>query len=87
MPYDVVLDGKSVERDLEAMPDVSRRQVLRAIYERLTVAPISLGKPLTGEFKGFYRLRVGDWRVIYKVEAASVIIRTIKLRRDSYKGR
>jgi len=50
------------------------------------VDPIGLGKPLTGDFKGLYRLRIGDWRVIYKVEGYDVIIRTIKNRRDAYKG-
>lgn len=86
MPYNVAFDDRVIKRHLDAMPDASRKQVLRAIYERLTVDPIGLGKPLTGDFKGLYRLRVGDWRVVYGVETDTVAIRAIKLRRDVYKG-
>jgi mRNA interferase RelE/StbE len=24
--------------------------------------------PLTGKFSGFYKLRIGDWRVIYQID-------------------
>ncbi|MBI2626435.1 MAG: type II toxin-antitoxin system RelE/ParE family toxin [Candidatus Nealsonbacteria bacterium] len=44
---------------------------------------------LTGEWRGFFKLRVGDWRVIYKVEwGKSLIIVYIIDRRDKiYKKR
>ncbi|MBI3753254.1 MAG: type II toxin-antitoxin system RelE/ParE family toxin [Deltaproteobacteria bacterium] len=32
------------------------------------------GEPLTGNFKGKYKIRVGDWRIIYSVERSSQII-------------
>ena len=86
MPYDVVLDGKSVDHDLKIMPDASRKKVLRAIYERLTVDPFGYGKPLSGRFKGLIRFRVGEWRVIYRIDGSRVLIRNIKLRRDAYKA-
>ena len=86
-PYKVILDGKAANLDLLEMPDSSRKQVIRAIHERLTVDPAGLGKPLTGDFKGLYRLRVGDWRIIYKIDGEHVIIRNIRLRRDVYKRR
>jgi mRNA interferase RelE/StbE len=31
-------------------------------------------EPLTGKFKGKYKLRVGDWRIIYSIEHFSQII-------------
>ena len=86
MAYDVTLLERVVKNDLPSIPEANKGQIFRAISERLTVAPVSLGKPLTGEFKGLYRLRVGDWRVIYEVEQGSVTIHAIKLRRDAYKG-
>jgi mRNA interferase RelE/StbE len=86
MAYVIHFDRKVIRRDLPAVPSANIEQIMRAIHERLTVDPIGLGKPLTGEFKGLYRLRVGDWRIIYKVEDGNVIIRFVRLRRDAYKG-
>ncbi len=31
-------------------------------------------EPLTGKFKGKYKLRVGDWRIIYSVNHSHMII-------------
>ncbi|MBF0457012.1 MAG: type II toxin-antitoxin system RelE/ParE family toxin [Nitrospirae bacterium] len=44
-------------------------------------------KALTGKLKGLYRYRVGDWRVIYRlnVERRVVDIIAILSRRDAYR--
>jgi mRNA interferase RelE/StbE len=31
-------------------------------------------EPLTGKFKGKYKLRVGDWRIIYSTDYSSQVI-------------
>ena len=43
--------------------------------------------PLKGGFSGTYKLRVGDWRVIYSfdIERRSITIHLIEHRRDIYK--
>lgn len=50
-----------------------RRGILNAVDERLSEAPRRF-KPLVGNCKGFFRLCVGDYRVIYKVEDERVIV-------------
>ena len=46
------------------------------------------GKPLTGEFKGLFRLRVGDYRVIYARTDEGFLVLRIAHRREVYrKGR
>jgi len=44
-------------------------------------------KTLTGSLKGFYRYRVGDWRVIYRLKASQRIVEIIAIlpRGDAYK--
>ncbi|MCL1919630.1 MAG: type II toxin-antitoxin system RelE/ParE family toxin [Kiritimatiellaeota bacterium] len=85
MPYKVVFDGKA-DDDLAAMPSADRKQVLRAICERLTAAPFSFGKPLRHSLSGMRSLRVGDWRIAYVVDDQTVTVSHITLRRDAYKG-
>ncbi len=79
---------KSVtERDLPNLPKTIRLRVQKAIKERLTVDPINLGEPLHHSLKGFRRLRVGDYRVVYRVDQSerTVVITEIGHRDTIYK--
>ena len=60
--------------------------VRRAIETRLMVDPIAYGKPLRYSLKGHRRIRVGDWRIVYRIEAKTkkVLIVAIKHRKDVY---
>ena len=76
-----------VEEDIPALPKRMRELIRRAIEERLTVEPIGLGKPLRYSFIGHRRLRVGDYRIVYRVDQTlrKVVIVGIKHRKDIYK--
>lgn len=42
-------------------------------------------KALTGQYKGLYRYRIGDWRVIYEINGLSqVVVLDIAHRREVY---
>jgi mRNA interferase RelE/StbE len=45
-----------------------------AILERLSVDPFLHGSALKGDWKGHYKLRVGTYRVAYKIDAKSKIV-------------
>jgi mRNA interferase RelE/StbE len=36
-------------------------------------------KPLTGPLAGLFRYRIGDWRVIYRIEESQVIVIVIAI--------
>ena len=75
------------EADLENLDAVVKNRVLQKLrwlgdnFEYIT--PIPLGEPL----KGFFKLRIGDWRIIYEVEEnkKSVTVHAIGLRDKIYK--
>ncbi|KJV81821.1 plasmid stabilization system family protein [Rickettsia hoogstraalii str. RCCE3] len=48
--------------------------------------PIAFGKPLRYSLKGHRRLRVSDYRIIYRIEqeTSTVIIIAIKHRKEIY---
>jgi mRNA interferase RelE/StbE len=41
-------------------------------------------EPLSGELKGAYKIRVGDWRVVYTIEGDTIVIHAIGHRREIY---
>ncbi|HBG92214.1 MAG: hypothetical protein A3J81_02945 [Nitrospirae bacterium RIFOXYB2_FULL_43_5] len=41
--------------------------------------------PLSGDMSGQFKLRVGDWRVVYIIEADAIVIKAVGHRREIYK--
>jgi mRNA interferase RelE/StbE len=42
-------------------------------------------EPLSGDLSGSYKLRIGDWRVIYTTETSVIVIQSVGHRREIYK--
>jgi mRNA interferase RelE/StbE len=77
---------KSVEKDLRVFPKNDQRKVLEQIGKALAKDPY-LGKALSGEFKGLYRWRTGQFRVIYEIQKDVLLILVLKIghRKDVYR--
>ncbi len=75
-----------VKEDIPSLPKTIRNRIKTAIETRLTVDPIGLGKPLRYSFVGHRRIRVGDYRIVYRlnIESHSILIVLIKHRKDVY---
>ncbi|WP_321277465.1 type II toxin-antitoxin system RelE/ParE family toxin [Thiomicrorhabdus indica] len=78
MNYNIVFDDKVI-KDLKAIDTPWQKKILRAIQEKLSENPF-IGKKLVGDLSSFYRLRVGDYRVIYEIVEDELIIVVIKIR-------
>jgi mRNA interferase RelE/StbE len=63
--------------------DVAKR-IQRAIENRLTVEPQKYGEPLRRTLKGYWKLRVGDYRVVFRIVKNEVWIFAVMHRRDVY---
>ncbi len=66
------------------MDSEAQGQVLRALRRRLSVDPKAYGEPLQRELAGLWKLRVGDYRVIYRIieKQVEVLVLKIGIRRD-----
>ena len=75
-----------VEEDIPRLAPSARRLIKEAIEQRLMLDPVAFGKPLRYSLKGHRRLRIADYRVVYRIDAAQhkVIIVAIKHRKDIY---
>lgn len=62
-------------------PDVKAR-IKKGIEEKIMTAPHEYGLPLRKTLKGYWKLRVGNYRVVYKVADDTVNIFCISHRKD-----
>jgi mRNA interferase RelE/StbE len=76
----------SVEKDLAALPKATARRALARI-EKLAENPFASAIKLSGAEK-LYRVRVGDYRIVYEIDAASklIVIHYVRHRRDVYRS-
>ena len=84
--YELEYYESVIKRDIPALPKTMRLRIKKAIEERLATDPIGHGKPLRYALKGHRRLRVGDYRVVYRIltEQRRVVIVAIDHRKDVY---
>lgn len=59
--------------------------ILKNIFKKLSIDPEKYGFPLRNELKGFRKLKISDYRVIYRIEkdVIKVLILKIGIRRDA----
>jgi mRNA interferase RelE/StbE len=82
--YRIVVDELVLKKDFRKIGLEDQRKIIRAIRQRLATRPKDYGEPLRGELKGFWKLRVGQFRVIYEIHQDQVIVSVIMVgfRRD-----
>jgi mRNA-degrading endonuclease RelE of RelBE toxin-antitoxin system len=69
-----VLLSMAGQADFERLPATIQARVI-GIIDRLAKWPsVSGAKPLRGEWWGHYRIRTGDWRIVFRVVAPDVIV-------------
>lgn len=85
MTWRVEFHPRVLDEDLPALDREGRRQVLKAIRKKLTAAPDSYGEPLRKELFGYWKIRVWEYRVIYRIHQGTVTVFVLKIgmRRDS----
>lgn len=80
-----------VEWEKEALEDLQKidRPIVKRILNKISwfsqhfnnITPESL----SGDMAGLFKLRVGDWRVVYVIEEDVIIIKVVGHRREIYK--
>src|SRR3972149_5804967 len=67
MPHALLYHPMVRTDDIPATPRNLQGRLARAIETRLATAPERYGEPLRGPFQGYRKLRVGDYRGVYRI--------------------
>ena len=82
--FEIIYHPDIPRQDLPRISNDNKQRIKHSIEIKLTSAPEEFGEPLRRALKGYWKLRVGDYRVIYKIAGKTVIILRIGHRREVY---
>jgi len=78
-----ILYKSSVSHDLKQIAAKDKERLLDRIRRELVENPRA-GEPLHGEFKGLFKMRVGDYRVIHALAGEDVLVLRVRHRGKAY---
>jgi len=80
---------QAASRDLERLDKPTGRRIVQRIRWLAANLDVIRLEALTGDLAGLYKLRVGDYRVIYEVlwDEETIVIHAIGHRREIYRRR
>ena len=84
MPYELRYHPDVRAIDIPLLNETLKKRIKKAIEDRLMTAPHQYGEPLRKTLKGYWKLRVGDYRVVFKVVGQEVWVMGIINRKDVY---
>ena len=76
------LDKAVLTEDLVGFSAEEQRSLLTVVNKKLSLGARTAGKPLSGELKGYWRLKAGDCRVVYRIDGNEVRVLVVKLGTD-----
>ncbi len=82
--WTVLLHPLVLSEDLKRLDPSVSKQIVQTLRKRLSTDPKTYGHPLRDEFAGLWRLRVGNYRVVYRIiqDRVEVLVLKIGIRRD-----
>jgi len=83
MKYKIIYHP-GVKDDIQKLSKKQREIVKRSIEERLGTEPEKYGSPLRRTLKGYWKLRVSDLRVVFKISKSEILILAILHRKNVY---
>jgi mRNA interferase RelE/StbE len=73
------------QKDIPKLNGTMKKRIKSAIEDRLLREPEKFSEPLRQTLKGYRKLRIGDYRIVLRIEKDNIIILGICHRKDVYK--
>ena len=74
MAYTLEYHADVKKSDLKEIDERNKAIIRKAIEERLAIQTEKFAKPLQRTLKGYWRLRVGEYRIVFKIKGDTVLI-------------
>ncbi|MFH1979094.1 MAG: type II toxin-antitoxin system RelE/ParE family toxin [Patescibacteria group bacterium] len=84
--FEIEYHQSVVKNDISKLSSEWKKKIRQTIEHKLSEEPEIYGKPLRGSLKGYWKLRVSDYRVIFRIEKRVVKIFLIQHRSVVYQA-
>ena len=84
MPFELRYHPDVKDKDLPSINKKLKIHIKKAIESRLMTEPQRYGEPLRKTLKGYWKMRVGDYRVVFKIVKKEIWILGIIHRKKVY---
>ena len=79
----------TADKQLKKIDKFNQRKILDYLYNKISGSddPRKLGKPLKGKLKGYWRYRLGDYRIACKLDDNLFLVLVVRVghRKEIYK--
>ena len=82
--YVIIYHENVFKEDIPRLSKKDAKRIKKAIEEKLVIAPETFGKPLRKSLNGYRKLRIGDFRIIFRIEKKNVKVFIIQHRSVVY---
>jgi mRNA interferase RelE/StbE len=82
--YSIIYHEKVIKDDISTLNGSWKKKIKNTLESKLLLDPLLYGKPLRRDLHGCYKLRIGDYRVIYFLKKNIVHVVAIGHRREIY---
>lgn len=77
--YTVLIDELVFKEDFKSIDRRDQQKIIKAIRKKLTTEPEKYGEPLKRDLKGLWKLRIGQYRVVYEIKSEKILVYVIKI--------
>jgi mRNA interferase RelE/StbE len=84
VPFTISYHKEVVKYDIPALPAAMKVRIKSAIETKLTMHPEQYALPLRRTLKGYWKLRVGDYRIVFEFDGSMIIVLGIGHRKNIY---
>jgi mRNA interferase RelE/StbE len=72
------------DEDIPKLDKAIAARIKKAIETKLLIAPQKYGIPLRRTLKGYWKLRVGDYRIVFRVKDIEILVFGVLHRKEVY---
>lgn len=84
--FEIIYRPKVIRDDIPKLSKVDALRVRQTVDNKLTTYPYMYGKPLRYPLSGYFKLRVGDYRILFRIKGTKVLVEKIAHRSMVYKN-
>ncbi|MBI5414289.1 type II toxin-antitoxin system mRNA interferase toxin, RelE/StbE family [Candidatus Peregrinibacteria bacterium] len=77
--YKIIFDDLVWKEDFRKIDTSDRKKIFLEISKKLPTHPHEFGKHLSGNLSGYKSLRIGEFRIVYRIYEAKIEVLVVKI--------